>query len=775
MRLPWDTTVDRQLIPVTRATEGIGPGAARELARVGATALLHRCGPACRPGESLSVSGVIRISLARGHLDKPILFQTVWVAGLQAIVRPKPETETKDVPRLSIWPTVILAALAISIGLFKLVDWAAEYLWFEAQGYEAVFWTIRELKIGFFLSAFFLTLLYFWINFQVFSSLLDPKAVSSAWAPQPSDRSVAAVLHRALTDNRQHASARSSAGTPLLLILVAVLVALTFGLVFYGQWETLLRFWWSRSYGETDPIFGRDIGFYLFEVPFLELLQDSVLAASLIALASLLLAYSVCGTFRFDWKRGIEAPARVQRHLAANLVLFLLALAWGLYLDRFDLLQSSRGAVYGAGYTDFNVVLPAIWTMMGATLALAAASLFPLFHRGGLFALCTLGGYLVIWFVSLVILPSGVQALRVEPNELELESPFLRHNIAMTRKAYQLDRVDERSYGALRDLTPEALEQNQQTVDNIRLWDWRPLSQTFRQLQQIRAYYEFGDVDVDRYRVDDAYRQVMVAAREMTETLPGKAETWLNRRLQYTHGYGVAMSLTAMKSEEGSPILIVKDLPPRTAAGISISQPAIYYGEITSGYRIVNTSVPEFDYPKGDKNVYAKYSGRGGVLLNSFWKKLLFAWHQFDINILITSYITPESRIQLWREVRDRVERLAPFLLFDADPYPVVSEGRLYWIQDAYTVSTLFPYSEPHRGRFNYIRNSVKVVVDAYDGEVTFYVVDPHDPVLRVFREAMPSLFAAFEELPDDLRRHLRYPQDRNCSRSREGVAVWVG
>jgi hypothetical protein len=330
----------------------------------------------------------------------------------------------------------------------------------------------------------------------------------------------------------------------------------------------------------------------------------------------------------------------------------------------------------------------------------------------------------------------------------------------MTRKAYQLDRVDERSYDALRDLTPEALERNRPTVDNIRLWDWRPLSQTFRQLQQIRAYYEFGDVDVDRYRVGDEYRQVMVAAREMTETLPGKADTWLNRHLQYTHGYGLAMSLTATKSEEGSPILVVKDLPPRTAAGLSISQPAIYYGEITSGYRIVNTSVPEFDYPKGDENVYAKYDGSGGVLLNSLWKRLLFAWHQLDVNILITSYVTPESRIQLWREIQDRVERLAPFLLLDADPYPVVSEGRLYWIQDAYAVSSFFPYSEPHAGRFNYIRNSIKVVVDAYNGEVTFYVIDPDDPVLRVFREAMPSLFTAFEEMPDDLRRHLRYPQD---------------
>jgi hypothetical protein len=372
----------------------------------------------------------------------------------------------------------------------------------------------------------------------------------------------------------------------------------------------------------------------------------------------------------------------------------------------------------------------------------------------------TAGGYLVILAVSLFVAPWMVQAFKVEPNELELETPFLRHNIAFTRHAFGIDDIDERSYGTLDELTPEDLGRNQQTIDNIRLWDWRPLTQTVRQLQRIRTYYEFNDVDVDRYRVDDAYRQVMVAARELSNELPDQAETWVNRHLQYTHGYGLAMNLTAKKSEHGVPEFLVKDLPPSAVGGLAVTEPAIYYGEENSGYRIVSTAVKEFDYPKGDENVYTHYRGQGGVALDSWWKKVLFAWHQFDVRILLTAYTQPESRIQLWRTVRDRVDRIAPFLRLDRDPYIVLGDGRLFWVQDAYVIAHTFPYSEPHAGRYNYIRNSVKVVVDAYEGDAVFYVMDPDDPVLGVYRRALPSLFRPLAEMPDSLRRHLRYPQE---------------
>ncbi len=655
---------------------------------------------------------------------------------------------------------VLLAAVLLGIGLFKLVDWAAEYLWFQALGYESVFWTIRGLKVGFFLLAFVPILFYFWINFRIFASRLDLRALTTALTTQLGGRPGGAHVHPVPTTNQQAGGQGSRTGTAGLLMFGAVALALIFGLVFYSQWDTLLRFWWSQAYGMADPIYGRDIGFYLFKLPFLELLQIGLLAASWLASALLLLGYHYGGTLRFDWKQGVKGPTEILRHVGANLALFLLAFAWGYYLNRLALLQSTRGAVYGAGYTDFHVALPAIWTMVGATLGLAAALLFPQFYKKGSLMVAILGSYLTLLLICVVILPWGVQALLVEPNELKLETPFLRHNIAFTRKAYQLDSVDERSYGALGELTPKALTRNQQTIDNIRVWDWRPLSQTFRQLQQIRTYYEFGDVDIDRYRVGRVYRQVMLAARELSDTLPDKADTWVNRHLQYTHGYGLAMSLASTKRADGSPVLIVKDLPPRGEGGISVSLPAIYYGENMPGYRIVTTSVQEFDYPKGDQNVYTSYGGSGGVTVGSLWKRLLFAWHQFDANIAITSYITPESRIQFWRDVEERVERIAPFLRLDEDPYPVLSDGQLYWIQDAYAVSSLFPYAEPHWAGYNYIRNSVKVVVDAYNGDVTFYVIDPKDPVLGVYRQALPALFSHLKQMPEDLRRHLRYPQD---------------
>ena len=662
-------------------------------------------------------------------------------------------------PRLLRQARTYLVAAVLIVVFFKAIDWMAEYLWFEALGYESVFWRIRALKVGMFLFAFGFVLLYLWINFRILPARLDWGTVGRNLTAQLAGKAGKSAGAATAAARQARPSTAPSLGKSARLLLLATAVALVFGFIFYSQWDTLLRFLWSQPYGKAEPIFGRDIGFYLFELPMLELLQNGLLAITLVTSVFLVLVYVQAGMLKVGWTQGIEGPPEVARHIAANLALLLVAFAWGFYLDRFGLLQSTRGAVHGAGYTEVHVVLPAIWIMMGITLGLAAALLFPqIFKQAGMAAI-TLLGYLVIVLVANVLVPALAQKFIVEPTELELEQPFLEHNIAFTRNAYGLDGVQERSYGALQGLTLAALARNRETVDNIRLWDWRPLSETFRQLQQIRPYYEFGDVDVDRYWIGDAYRQVMLAARELSEELPGNAGTWLNRRLQYTHGYGLAMSLTATKDEQGSPVLMVKDLPPRSEGGLSVTEPAIYYGEKISGYRIVATSVQEFDYPKGDENVYTSYRGGGGISLDSFWARLLFAWHQFDPNILITSYTTPDSRIQIWRAVQDRVRRVAPFLLLDEDPYPVLSEGRLYWIQDAYTVSSWFPYSEPYR-RFNYIRNSVKVVVDAYEGDLAFHVVDADDPILAAYRQAMPTLFKTLEEMPEGLRRHVRYPPD---------------
>jgi len=632
-----------------------------------------------------------------------------------------------------------VAAVLCLIALVVLSRWAAEYLWFRALGYEPVFWMYRALKLGLLVLGFATVLAWLGVNlrFAVRHLREAPGASALIWfAPQSSTRRVPGNL---------------TAG--------AVLVALVLGFIMQSQWDALLRLLWAQSYGLSDPIYGRDIGFYLFALPFLERLQNTLLTLSLLTTGVVLWAYFDAGLLRFDRSHGLEGSPPVRWHALLNVALFLALFAWGFYLDRYALLQSSDGAVYGAGYTDTHIARPALSGLALATLALALLVLVPRFARHGRPMILALGGYVVLNVVGAGIAPWLVQSFRVEPDELELETPYLRYNIAFTRAAFGIDAVDERSDVELHALGAAALERNGETVDNIRLWDWLPLRNTYRQLQRIRAYYEFSDVDVDRYAFGGAYRQVMLAARELSDALPGGNDTWVNRRLQYTHGYGAAMSLSAEKSAQGNPILLVKDLPPETVAGIALDEPAIYYGEQMSGYRIVNTAIAEFDYPKGDNNVYTRYRGHGGVRLDSFWKRLLYAWEEGDTSIAIASYITPRSRIQYWRTVAERVGRLAPFLHLDEDPYPVISNGKLYWVLDAYTLASRFPYAEPYRGDFNYIRNSVKVVVDAFQGDVSLYVMDPADAVLRVYTEALPSLFAPLERMPEDLRRHLRYPQ----------------
>ncbi len=661
---------------------------------------------------------------------------------------------------LSRQATFLLAAVFIGIGLLIIANWAVEFLWFDTLGFATVFWTIRTLKVLSFVAALVVTLAYFWINLRIFAALADLGAVIKAASAHLTGQTATYQTVLDPPGGRLGTIAGSRAWAQSMPTAAAVMLALVFGIVFYSQWDTLLRFWWSQSFGDSDPIFDHDIGFYLFKLPILELLQTSLSAASFIALFLLLLGYRYAGRLPAEWRQVLEAPADVLWHVTANVAVYIVALAWGFYLDRFELLQSTRGVVYGAGYTDVNVAVPSLWIMMGITLGIVPMLLIVQFRRTKKLLLVTFGSYLASLFILLVIAPWIVQSYLVEPNELELETPFLRNNIAFTRKAYKLNHVDVRSYEAHRELNLAALSRNRQTIDNIRVWDWQPLSETFRQLQQIRTYYAFGDVDVDRYQFGDVDRQVMLAARELSDRLPAKADTWVNRRLQYTHGYGLAMSLAAEKRAEGDPVLTVRDLPPRSESGLEVTRPAIYYGENLPGYAVVATAIPEFDYPKGDQNEYVRYSGHGGVRIDAFWKRLLFAWHQFDANIVITSYTTPESRIQFWRNIKDRVKRIAPFLRLDADPYLVLSGGRLFWIQDAYTVSSLFPYSEPHGGEFNYIRNSVKVVVDAYDGDVSFYVMDRDDPVLAVYREALPDLFSSLDKMPGDLRRHLRYPWD---------------
>jgi uncharacterized membrane protein (UPF0182 family) len=634
---------------------------------------------------------------------------------------------------------VVAGAIVFLVLLSKTAGLIEKWLWMKQLGYADIFWEVLSIKWGLFGVAFGCVFTCLWIDLRVVARANPAvqKETSGLWIPGGLS------------------GLRSS--------MIAAVLAVIFALTYYPKWDTYLRFRWEGLFGQTDPIFHLDTGYYLFRLPFYELIQNGITALTFLILLITLVAYVYFGVIRWVPRSYVNIPRPVAAHLSILFLLFISSLGWGFYLDRYELLYSSRGVVYGMGYTDAHVTLFALWIMIFSSLALGVVIVTGLLRRRFRIFLGCLAGYFAMYFLLISVLPPLFQKYQVAPSELELETPYLKSNIQLTRRAFNLDKIVEKTYPSLIDLTSEDISRNQETVDNIRLWDWRPILETYRQTQEIRLYYRFYDVDVGRYHTEDGYHQVMLSGRELARELPEKARTWVNERLQFTHGYGLVMNFVSKKGPEGLPEYIIENIPPESLYNLKVDQPAIYYGEKMPGYRIVGTKVKEFDYPKGNENVYTSYTGHGGIPVDSFWRRLLFAWTQGDINILLTGYLDNGSRIQFWRRVQERVSMIAPFLQLDRDPYLVLSRGRLYWVQDAYTVSDRFPYSEPYGNWFqklNYIRNSVKVVVDAYEGSVSFYVADPLDPVLAVYRRAFPGVFKELKDLSEDLRKHLRYPED---------------
>jgi len=414
--------------------------------------------------------------------------------------------------------------------------------------------------------------------------------------------------------------------------------------------------------------------------------------------------------------------------------------------------------VFGAGYADMHAKLPAQWILLAVVVIFMGIILVSVLRRNYRWPLYGMAGWIVAAIIVGGIFPGLVQRFQVQPSELAREQPYIEYNIDFTREAFALDRIEEQPFPAGGIPSPEDITRNEVTINNIRLWDNRPLKDTYNHIQSLRPYYDFNDVDVDRYTIDGEYRQVMLSARELSaEKLPTEAQTWINRRLLYTHGYGVTLSPVNEVTSQGLPVLLVKDIPP--VGDFNIEQPQIYYGEKTNDYVIVKTNTQEFDYPMGDENVYGHYQGEGGVSLDSLTRRLVYAWQLGDFNILISGELTPESRVLYYRNIRERVNHLAPFLALDSDPYLVIMEGRLFWIQDAYTTTNRYPYSQPFSGGINYIRNSVKAVIDAYNGSVTFYVTDSDDALIRTYQSIFPELFTPAEQMPESLRVHLRYPE----------------
>ncbi|WP_138429913.1 UPF0182 family membrane protein [Fodinibius saliphilus] len=637
----------------------------------------------------------------------------------------------------------ILLPLLVIIGVIGLFsDWIIEWLWLDNLGYDQVFWTIKTTQGLLLVGALFLALLYVIPNMRALGKRFSTMSFGQSPLAQ-------LKLHEI-----------SSKKIKTTFYGVGAIISGFFSLAFFMRWDTYFRFHWNETFGQVDPIFGHDIGFYLFRLPFIELIQNSLSSLVFFVTAITILLYVYSGALSLGSSKKVIASSGIKRHISINIGIWLLLLSWGYYLQRYNLLYNSGGAVYGAGYIDINVRLPIIWLLCILSLALAAFAFFQLYKSQ--FKWLIIGGVatILIGGIGNGLLPGMVQQFIVEPSELQLEEPYIKNSIEQTREAYALDKMDTQPYSAepSEQMDWSTIQENEQTIENIRLWDPRLLIQTYRQLQEIRLYYQFYNVDVDRYQTDEGYMQMMVSARELSEELPEQANTWVNRRLQYTHGYGLVMSPVAQEGSQGDPRLTIKDIPPVTDMGLTVDQPAIYYGEHNSDYKIVNTNVRELDYPSGDENVYTNYQGSSGVNIGSLFSKLLFSWNFGDINILLTDYINEDSKIIFWKKIQERVNKIAPFLRLEDDPYLVLNEGKLYWIQDAYTTSPDYPYSEPYKGQYNYIRNSVKVVVDAYNGSVDFYVADEQDPVLNIYRDIFPTMFKPMDEMPGSLRSHIRYP-----------------
>jgi uncharacterized membrane protein (UPF0182 family) len=538
--------------------------------------------------------------------------------------------------------------------------------------------------------------------------------------------------------------------------VVAAFVVLVMASEVSGRWMNFLTYYHAAPFGLSDPIFGFDASFYVFRLPLYSFVVDWLLVLVAVTLIGSSLVYLFAQQIR-------EKAATT--HLSVLGAFFLAGKAVDYQFQRFSLLDSSRGVVFGAGYADVHARLPVLHMLSGVVALGALLLVVNIFVRRWRLPLIVCIAWIALSFLG-PLYPAFVQRFSVQPNELALERPYIEHNIRFTRFAYGLEDVQESDYRVTDTLTMGQLETNTDILDNVRLWDWRPLRTTYEQLQEIRTYYTFVDVDVDRYTFDEHLREVMLAVRELDiEQLREDARTWVNQHLIYTHGYGICLSPVAEVSREGLPYLLVRDIPPKsTDPALTITRPEIYFGEATTNYVIVNTTEDEFDYPSGDQNVYTRYEGPDGVPLGGFLRRFAFAIHFDSTPILLSSAVGSESRILFHRSLSDRVDTLAPMLWFDADPYPVIADGRIIWLYDAYTWSARFPYSEPGWNSepvwgLNYIRNSVKVAVDAYTGETAFYVVDPSDPLIQTYQAIFPDLFISGEEMDTTLREHWRYPE----------------
>mgnify|MGYP001191210377 CR=1 FL=1 len=637
--------------------------------------------------------------------------------------------------------------LALIVFVVLVLWWAravyTDWLWFEHLGYRGVFTKILILKVWLFLAGTLVAGLS--LTVSLILGFRYSKGPSTLSLSDESNRLIWALL-------------AVGAG------MTVVIASLVFGSVAQGRWETVLLYFNQIPFGVTDSQFGLDAAFYVATLRLLHFIQGWFLGlavALIVAALSLYVAvYSLRGI-------GLLPSPLMFKHIAVLGVFLMLAIAAGHALQLYELVLSDSGVVFGATYTDVHARMPALWLLTGIATLSALGFAVSIYHAG----VRLMTGSFSLWVIAVLLAglayPMLFQRFQVEPNEFELEQVYIQRNIEATRWAYGLDQMQETIFRASPKLSAKAVDDSQSILDNIRLWDLQPLQDAYNQLQFMELYYNFLNIDWDRYPVNGEMRQVLVAARELNQdNLPPDAQNWVNQRLQYTHGYGLVMSpATEFTPGEGRPEFLLHDIPIK--GEYPVERPGLYYGETTNGFAIVNSALPEVG-PGGEPQ---HYGGNGGVSLNSFLRRISYASQFGDINILLSSQVTPESRIQYRREIHSRVKAVAPFLKLDLDPYPVLDQaGKLWWLQDAYTATDRIPYAAPTArplpraenreilGGFNYIRNSVKVVVDAYNGSVDYYVIQPNDPLVQMYRKAFPGLLKDFDQMPQDLQNHIRYP-----------------
>jgi len=633
---------------------------------------------------------------------------------------------------------LVLTLFGLTIAVPSFAEFYTDWLWFREVGFEQVFlrtlsaqWTVGVLT-G--LGALALLGVNLWLALRT----LRPREFMIATTQGPEIIAISPQRVRPIA------------------FAAAALAALVIG--FYGasRWATWLFFLHRSAFGTADPILGHDIGFYFFTLPLLELVHGQMLGVLLLTTAAVAAAHVLGGNLALDPVRGLYVAAPARRHIAALAAAVLVVLAFGAWLQIPQLLATPSGVVFGASYVDVHARMPALRLLMVAALVGAglavwqafALRLWPIVGAIALYVGIAVGGG---------VYASIIQRFVAGPNEQVRETPFITHNIKATRDAFALDRVEQRQLSGEARLTRQDLERNAATIDNVPLWNSQPLLESFGQIQEIRTYYDFVSVDNDRYKINGQYRQIMLSARELnTRSLPSR--TWINERLTFTHGYGLTLGPVNAVTPEGLPVLFIKDLPPVSTADLKVTQPAIYFGELASDHVFVKTLTQEFDYPRGEDNVFTTYQGSGGVALSTVFRRLMFAIRFRSTDTFFSPNLTRESRVLMHRAIAERVRKIAPFITYDPDPYLAISEGRLVWMQDGYTTSNRYPYASGSGG-VNYIRNAVKVTIDAYHGTTTFHLLDTADPLAATIGKVFPELFKPIDAMPDDLRTRLRYPQ----------------